>query len=101
MYYKWYPMCQEKVKLLLVKTWEAIYAYGIAAQGKCLEKIKDQCTDGSFGKGTKKKKRRVQEKQPFRQIQKGRDLQIIGHLRFRKAFGLQTVRDKMEKDFKQ
>lgn len=52
---------------------------------------------------TKKKKRRVQEKtgQFTGRYKRENRVQITGHLRFRKAFGLQTVRDKMEKDFKQ
>lgn len=50
-----------------------------------------------------KKKRKVQERtgQLTSRIKREERVQIFGTLRFRKAFGLLTVRDKTEKDFKQ
>lgn len=49
------------------------------------------------------KKRKVQERtgQLTSRIKREERVQISGTLRFRKAFGLLTVRDNTEKDFKQ
>lgn len=52
---------------------------------------------------TRKKKRTVQERtgQFTGRYKREKRVQIFGNLRFRKAFGLQTVIDMIEKDFKQ